>query len=221
VEKLKLTRTLILPILLIIGVLGSIFGGVATPTEAAAIGAVGAVLCTLVNRTFTLRRIGKAGLESARLTAMIFWLLLGAKAFSAIYAAVQGRQVVAQIMTPFLENPDVVLITLMFVIFILGCIMDPGAIIIVFVPIFVPFVQICGWDPIWFGVLAMVALQMGYLTPPFAFSLFYLRAVAPPDIATRDLYNSVWPFVIIQAMAVVLCILYPQIILWLPTLMFR
>ena len=220
-EKIVMTRGLILPILIIIAVLGSIFAGIATPTEASAVGAAGAVISALIHRKFTFRRMGKAGLEAMRLTSAVLWLIIGAKAFAVIYAAIGGKAVVLGLMTPFLETPFVLLIMFQVLFFVLGCIMEPGAIIVIFSPIFVPLVEAAGFDPVWFGVLFVVNMQMGFLTPPFGYNLFYLRAVAPPDISITDIYKSILPYVLIQAVGLILCIAFPQIILWLPTLIFR
>jgi len=220
-EKVVMTRGLILPILIIIGVLGSIFAGIATPTEASAVGATGAVISAIIHRKFTFRRMGKAGLEAMRLTSAVLWVIIGAKAFAVIYAAVGGKAVVLGLMTPFLETPFLLLIMFQVLWFVLGCLMEPTAIIVIFAPVFVPLVEAAGFDPVWFGVLFVVNMQMGFLTPPFGYNLFYLRAVAPPDISIVDIYKSIVPYVLIQAAGLILCIIFPQIILWLPTLVLR
>ena len=219
IDKLRMTKGLILPILLIIGVLGSIFAGIATPTEAAAVGAAGAVLCTLILRRFSFKRLFKTGLEATRLTSAVLWLIIGAKAFAAIYSVIGSRTIILDLMTPFIEQPLVVLILFQIIFFILGCIMEPTAIIVIFSPIFLPVVEAAGLDPVWFGVLFIVNMQMGMLTPPFGYNLFYLRAVAPPSVTILDIYKSIIPFVILQAIGLILCIVFPQIILWLPQAM--
>lgn len=221
IEKIKLTKGVILPILLIIAVLGVIFAGIATPTEASAVGAAGAAICMLINRKFTFRRFWRAGMESMRVVSAVLWLIMASKAFSVIYAALQGRTAVLDAMSPFVENPMLLIVMFQILFFILGCVLEPTAIVVIFAPIFVPLVEMAGFDPIWFGVLFVVNMQMGYLTPPFGYCLFYLKAVAPPGVTINDIYKSIIPYVAIQAVGLVACIMFPQIILWLPSLMLR
>ena len=217
-KKIKMTKGLVLPILLIVAVLGSIFGGIATPTEAAGIGAIGAVICSVVNRRFTWKGLWSAGLTSMRIMAAVFWILLGAKIFSVVYTAVGGKEVMMDLLGGFISQPTLLLILFMAFFFIAGCLMESIAIIVIFAPIFLPIVSIMGWDPIWFCIVLMVNLQMGFLTPPFGFNLFYLRAVAPPDVTMGDIYRSVIPFVALQAVGLALVIFFPAIATWLPNL---
>ena len=215
-RKLKMTSGLVLPLLLIIAVLGSIFAGIATPTEAAGIGAIGAVICTIVNRRFTWKGLWQSGLASMRLMAAVFWILLGASIFACVYNALGGKEVMIETLGGFISQPTLLLILFMVFFFIMGCLMESIAIIVIFTPVILPIVEILGWDPIWFCIIFMVNLQMGFLTPPFGFNLFYLRAVAPPDINTMDIYRSIIPFVMLQAIGLVLVIFIPEIATWLP-----
>ena len=215
-RKLKMTSGLVLPLLLIIAVLGSIFAGIATPTEAAGIGAIGAVICTVVNRRFTWQGLWQSGLASMRLMAAVFWILLGANIFACVYNALGGKEVMIETLGGFISQPTLLLILFMVFFFIMGCLMESIAIIVIFTPVILPIIEILGWDPIWFCIIFMVNLQMGLLTPPFGFNLFYLRAVAPPDINTMDIYRSIIPFVMLQAIGLVLVIFIPEIATWLP-----
>jgi len=215
-RKLKMTSGLVLPLLLIIAVLGSIFAGIATPTEAAGIGAIGAVICTVVNRRFTWQGLWQSGLASMRLMAAVFWILLGANIFACVYNALGGKEVMIETLGGFISQPTLLLILFMVFFFIMGCLMESIAIIVIFTPVILPIIEILGWDPIWFCIIFMVNLQMGFLTPPFGFNLFYLRAVAPPDINTMDIYRSIIPFVMLQAIGLVLVIFIPEIATWLP-----
>lgn len=151
--------------------------------------------------------------------AAIFWILLGASIFASVYTSVGGKQVMMNLLGGFMEQPALLLALFMGFFFIMGCLMESIAIIVIFAPIFIPIIEAVGFDPIWFCIVFMVNLQMGFLTPPFGFNLFYLRAVAPPDVSMGDIYRSIIPFVILQAVGLVLCIFFPQIILWLPNMM--
>ena len=219
--KLKFTslRAVILPMLLVVMVLGSIFGGVATPTEAAAVGAVGAIMCAAIYRRLTWNGIKEASYRTIRLTAMCMWITVGAKCFTSIYTATGGLELIKMTMTELPLGPWGILILIQFIYLLLGCFLDPIGIIMITVPVFVPIVQALGFDTIWFGVLFVVNMEMGFLTPPFGFNLFYLKAIVPKNITMLDIYRSIYPFVILQMIGLILCMVFPQLILWLPTLM--
>ena len=190
-EKVAKTYSLILPVLLVTGVLGSIFGGIATPTEGAAVGAVGSVVCMIVNRRFTWKRLWQAGAAALRISGMAAYIIIGAKIFASVYIQLQGREVVLTLLAPYMDNPLLLMVIFQSVFFILGMVMDPSATLFIFAPIFAPIVAAVGWDPVWFGVLFVINVEMALLTPPYGFNLFYIHAVVPQDISLGDIYHSI------------------------------
>lgn len=216
-EKIISTRAVILPILLILAVLGSIFFGIATPTEAAAIGAAGALLCLIIQRRFTWRGFKEATYHSFRITSMVFWITWGAAVFSATFTALGIGGFVTGMMAGL--SPTVVVIVFMLIVFILGMFLDPFPIILIVGPIAFPIVRALGLDITWFGILFVLGLMMGYITPPFGFNLFYLKAVVPPGITLGDIYRSIFPFLGVMIILMAVLIMFPQIVLWLPDMM--
>jgi tripartite ATP-independent transporter DctM subunit len=219
-EKFASLRAVILPVLLVVAVLGSIFGGVATPTEAAAVGAVGALLCSFILRRFTWMGLWQACVRTMKLTSMILWIVVGATIFVHIYTAVGAQDLVRNIIIALPVAPIVILIGIQITFFIMGMFLDPTGIVMLTAPIFVPVAVSLGWDPIWFGILYAVNMEMGFLTPPFGVNLFYLKGIVPEDITMLDIYKSIIPFVGLQAVGLVLVIVFPQLALWLPNLIF-
>ena len=215
----KSIRTLGLPLFLIIAVLGSIYTGVATPTEASAIGAFGALIVAAVNRRLNRRALKEANMEGLKLTAMILWIALGGFWFSSVYQAIGASKFVSQLMLGSDLNPWGILIMMQLTFFFLGCLMDATGIIFITMPIYYPIIEHLGFDPVWFGVLFIINMEMAYLTPPFGVNLFYLKALAPKDVSMLDIYRSCLPFVGIQLLALIMCMVFPQIITWLPGLM--
>lgn len=216
VQKIESLRAVILPIFLIIAVLGSIFSGIATPTEAAAVGAFGSIICAVVNRKLTLNIIKQSAYMTLKLTVMVLWIMVAASFFTSIYNSLGAAKLVSNIFSG-LGVPSIFIIVLMqFLVFILGFVMDPNGILLITIPIFAPIVVALGYDPIWFGILFMVNIEMAYLTPPFGWNLFYMKAVAPPEIKLSDIYRAIIPFVCLQIIGFVLVFLFPQIALLLP-----
>ena len=220
-EKLVALRGLILPLLLVFGVLGSIFLGVATPTEAAAIGSLGSVLCAAIQHKLTWSVIKETCYQTLQLSGMVVWIILGSAAFTSLYASTGAIQLVQESIALLPLSPYLILIGIMFLLFILGMFLDPGAIIMLTVPIFVPLIKTLGFDPVWFGVLFIVNMQLGYLTPPFGFSLFYMKRIVPEGVTMGDIYKSVFPFVLIMIACIVLFVIFPDIIMWLPNRLFE
>ena len=214
-------RGMILPILLIILVLGVIFAGLATPTEAAGVGALGALICSIIHRSFTWRMLRDVTFDTAKITCMVMWVVFGSSFFVAVFAGGGGAELVEHLLLGGTQNPWLVLATIMGILFFLGCFMDSIAIVLLCAPIFTPIVVSLGFDPIWFGIIFNVNLQMAYITPPFGYSLFYLRGVAPKDVTTGDIFHSIWPFVGLQFLGLVLCIKFPILAMWLPKMMVR
>ena len=217
-RKLIALKAVILPILLVIVVLGSIFTGIATPTEASAVGAFGSVLCAAIYRRLTRKNLVESCWQCLKLTCMCMWIQLGVGMFTSVYQGVGASDLISNFMTTLPVAPIVILIGIQLTFLVLGCFLDPVGIILICTPVFVPVIRTLGFDPVWFGVLFVVNMEMAYLTPPFGTNLFYMRGVAPPDITMVDIYRSIVPFVVLQALGLVLIVLFPQIVLWLPNL---
>lgn len=215
-EKLISLRSIILPFILIFLVLGSIFGGIATPTEAAAIGAIGSLGCALASKRLSWKVIMEACEGTLRLSCMVVWIIIGATAFTSLYTAVGAVDFIREVIGTLPVSRYVILIGMQFVLFILGMILDPGGIIMICTPVFVPVIKALGFDPIWFGALFIVNMEMAYLTPPFGFNLFYMKAIVPKEITMNDIIRSIVPFVGIQAICLIILILFPELATWLP-----
>ncbi len=211
-------KALALPLILIVGVLGSIFSGMATPTEAAAVGAFGALICTAVHRKLRLSLIKESCNETLRLTAMVMWIVVAATWFSSIYSAIGGPQFINQTIQALGMNPWFVLIGIQLLLIILGMIMETTGIIMITVPIFIPIITALGFDPVWFGVLFVMNMEMGFLTPPFGVNLFYMKGIVPEEITMGDIYRSIVPFVFLQLTGLIIVMLVPKIALFLPNL---
>ncbi|MCB2171049.1 MAG: TRAP transporter large permease subunit [Deltaproteobacteria bacterium] len=219
VDKFMALKSIILPVLLIIGVLGSIYAGIATPTEAAGIGSLGAIICAAIHRTLTWKNLSESVLETGKITAMILWITIGARCFISVFSAVGGDDLVRDFITGLAVNRWIIMICIQLILVALGLFLDEIGIILLCVPIFIPIITELGFDPVWFGILFLINAQMDYITPPFGYTLFYLKGVAPEGVTMGDIYRSVIPFVIIQAIGLALCMIFPQIILWLPNMM--
>ncbi len=218
-DKLKALKGVILPILLIIGVLGSIYAGIATPTEAAGVGCLGAILSAAVYRRLTLTNIRESVYSTAKVTSMILWITFGARCFISVFSAVDGDELIQHFVSGLEINRWLILILIQIMLIFLGLFLDEIGIILLCVPIFLPIIKALNFDPVWFGILFLVNAQMDYITPPFGYTLFYLKGVAPKGVTMGDIYRSIIPFVLLQALGLGLCMLFPQIILWLPSLM--
>lgn len=213
-EKIESLRGVMLPILLVLSVLGSIFGGYATPTEASAVGCAGALLCAFIKRTLCWKNIKEAGIETLKTTAMVGWITIGALFFGQVFTAIGGNKLVMDIamIIPF-GKWGFVAVYLM-IIFFLGMFLDPVPIVIICAPIFAPIAANLGFDPLWFGIISMVCIQTGYLSPPFGYSLFYLKSVVPKDITLGDIYKSALPFLVLQVIGVILVVVFPKLAMW-------
>ena len=220
-EKFVSLRQIGLPILIVLGVLGSIYMGIATPTEAASVGVLGVILSAAVYRRLNWPMLKQAGLDSLRLTIMIMWISFGAYCYSAIYTALGATDVVEQVLSMMPGGNWGVLIGMQLSFFVLGCMLDPIGIIMITAPIYLPLVVTLGFDPVWFGILYVMNMEMGFLTPPFGFNLFYMKAVVPPSITMGDIYRSVIPFVGLQMLGLVIVMIFPQIALLLPSSMMK
>lgn len=218
-KMLKSLGSVVLPLILVFSVIGSILLGLATPTEAAAIGAVGSLICAAVNRKLTWNNFAEASRKSLRLSTMIIWIVVTATAFSNVYTAVGAPGFLNSILEGLGVGRWPVLLMIQLTFFFLGMVMDPIGIVMITTPVYIPVIKALGFDPIWFGILFIINMEMGYLTPPFGYNLFYMRSIVPTSLMSmRDLYYSVLPFILIQALCLVTIMLFPQIALWLPSL---
>lgn len=199
------------PLTLIILVLGSIFIGIATPTESAAVGCVGAVILAAIYRKLSWQIVEESAIETVKVAAMVFAILIGATAFSMVFLYSGADTIVEEVMTSLPGQKWTFLFLVMLVIFILGFFIDFFEICYIVVPIILPISQVIGLDPLWFAILIAMNLQTSFLTPPFGFSLFYLKGCCPPEIRTTDIYRGVVPFIILQAIVLFILAVYPQI----------
>ncbi|WP_397474241.1 TRAP transporter large permease subunit [Pusillimonas sp.] len=209
------------PVLIVLAVLGTIFFGIATPTEAAAVGVLAALLLGLCYRTLSFEKMSESLTSTLKTTCMILTMTVGAVTFISTFASVGGHAVVKNLVLDIPLGPWGILILMLVVITILTMFLDWIGIVYLVVPLFTPIALELGFDPVWYAMLVILFLQLGYLTPPFALSIFYFRAIAPPDFLMMDLYKSVMPFIGLQLIVFVLVMVFPQIVLWLPTLMLR
>ena len=202
------------PLVLILLVLGSIFAGVATPTEAGALGALGAIGLAAANRRLSLKALKETMAETTKLTAMVMFLLIGSTAFALVFRGLNGDLWIEELLTNLPGGVIGLLIVANLAIFILGFFIDFFEIAFIILPLLVPAAALLGVDLVWFGVMVGMNLQMSFLTPPFGFALFYLRGVAPPEVTTADLYRGAVPFIAIQAIGLLLIILFPELVTW-------
>jgi tripartite ATP-independent transporter DctM subunit len=219
-QKWASVKNLAMPFLLIFSIMGTIFSGIATPTEAAAVGAVVAMVIVLLRQKSFKKSMGlvsNAAENATFLTSMVLWIIVGSLAFSAVVNTLGLPVLLKDLIDSIGMNRWSVLIAMMLSFFLLGMVMDDLPIIMITVPVYVPLITLLGFDPLWFGILFIVNMQMAYLTPPFGFVLFYMKGVVPPGISMGDIYKSVWPFIGLQALCLILIMIFPQIALWLPS----
>jgi tripartite ATP-independent transporter DctM subunit len=213
-------KSIVPPVVLVIIVLGSIVAGIATPTEAAGMGCAGAVVLAVAYRKFTWKMLKDACWSTTLTTSMIMTLFLGGNAFQAIFMGLGGGDAIANFILGIKLSPIAVLFVMMGIVFFLGCFLDWLGILLIVTPIFMPVSMELGFNQLWFGTLICVNLQMAFLTPPFGYSLFYLKGIAPPEMTIYHIYKGVVPFVLLQWVALFLCIFLPEVILWAPRAFF-
>ena len=220
--KIWLLATSVLPTFaLVFAVLGSIFFGIAAVTEAAAVGALSSLLLAAAYRRLTIGIVIDACRSTLRITSMILLIAVGASFFSTIFVAIGGDEVMSQFFLNLPLGKWGILLTIMLLLVVAGSFLDWLSIIFIVVPIITPIGKALGFDPVWFAVLVMVNLQISFLTPPFAYSIFYLKGITPPEVKTTDIYRGVIPFVGLQWTGVFLCIIFPALITWLPGLLVK
>ncbi len=216
----RVLRVLVPPLLLIVAVLGSILGGLATPTEAASVGAVGAILLAVAQRQFGLETLREVMRSTTRVTSMVFLIFIGAALFSLVFRGFGGDDLVADLLTHLPGGVVGAMVVVMLVMFLLGFILDFIEITFVVVPIVGPVLLAMGLDPIWLGIMIAINLQTSFLTPPFGFALFYLRGVAPEEVTTMQIYRGVIPYILIQLLVLGMLALWPALATWLPHAMY-
>jgi tripartite ATP-independent transporter DctM subunit len=208
----RVLTAFVMPMLLIVAVLGSILMGIATPTEAAAVGAIGATVLTLIQKKLDWQTLRKVMHETTHLTTMVFLILLGATTFSFAFREMGGDVYLVDLIRTSELSPMVFLLLVMLVIFVAGFFIDFIEIIFIIVPVVTPIFIELNLDLIWIGILIGLNLQTSFLTPPFGFSLFYLKGVAPPEVTTAHLYRGILPFIVIQALFLLLIFFFPKVL---------
>lgn len=213
-------KEIVLPVSVIASVLGSIFFGIATPTEAAAVGAMGSLLICIVYRRLTWRVLADSCMATLEIAGMALWIIVSATLFGIVYTSAGAQTLVMEIVEGLTVNPWVIVIGMQIILLIFGMFMDDFAVVTICAPIFMPIVKMLGFDPMWFSIVFILNMQVAYLTPPFGWSLLLMKGIAPPSVSIRDIWRSVPPFVVMQLMTLVLVMIFPSVALWLPNRMF-
>ncbi len=212
-----LAKGLFPPLILIVAVLGSIISGIATPTEAAAVGAMGAIFLAYAKKQLNIEQLRTVSRETTQVTAMVFFILIGASLFSLVFRGFGGDELIEELLSDLPGGVFGAMVVVMLVMFLLGFVLDFIEITFVVVPIVAPILLAMGISPVWLGIMIALNLQTSFLTPPFGFALFYLRGVAPESIKTTQIYKGVLPFILIQLLLLGLLALWPALATWLPT----
>ena len=216
-EKIQITlKSLIPPVVLIAAVLGSIVFGVAAPTEAASLGALGAVALCLLYKKFSLEILKKTTFEMVKVTAMIMFIIVAGNSFAGVFMAKGGGELIVTLTKNLNFSPFGMMVMFLLICFLAGFVLDCYSVMLVFVPIFAPLVAKAGIDPLWFAVLFLLIIQTSYITPPMAPSIFYLKGIAPPEITINDMFKGIIPHVLCQWLVIGLVLYYPQLATWLP-----
>ncbi|MAF85700.1 MAG: TRAP transporter permease DctM/Q [Dehalococcoidales bacterium] len=220
-ERFASLRGVVLPIGLIILVLGTIYTGIATPSEAGGVGAFGALICAAIYRNFNWKNMKEAVLTSLRVNAMVFWLILGGSMFSVMLGLTGVKDFIAELLVGSGATPWVILILMLFIVYLMGMFMDATAIAIICIPVFAPIVQTLGFDMLWFGFIFTMDMLIGFITPPFGVNLFYFKGLGHEGVTMTDIYQSVLPFVVLITIAWIICVIFPPIATWLPNQMIQ
>jgi tripartite ATP-independent transporter DctM subunit len=217
--KFALLGKLVLPSFVVFMVLGSLYLGWATPTEAGGVGVAGAAIAAAVRRRLTWAAVRHAITETTKTTTMLYWLFFGSSALIGVYTLAGGTTMIQNMLAAFPLGPIGVMALIQVVWIVLGCFIDWIGILLLTAPIFVPVAVKLGFDPVWLGVLFCMNMQISYISPPFGPAAFYLKGVAPAGITLSDIFRSIWPYLGIQVLALILLIAFPEIALWLPSTM--
>ncbi|WP_299362614.1 TRAP transporter large permease subunit [uncultured Paracoccus sp.] len=215
--KFAALRAVLLPMLIVVMVLGSIIAGIATPTEAAAMGVAGSLISAVVYRQFTWSLLKDASIRTFRLTGMIMWILFAAHAFSSAYQGMGAQDLIRDSIMAIPGGPWAVVIVIQLIVFLMAMVLDPLGIMLIVLPVAAPVVVSLGFDPVWFGILFIINMEIGYMTPPFGFNLFYLKGITPPEITMGDIYKSVVPYTAVCLLALAIVMAFPAIATWLPS----
>lgn len=218
-QRIALLKGLILPMGIAFGVLGSIYGGFAAVSEAAAVGVAGTIFAAWVRGELSWAMMRDALHQTMSTCGLLLWLTFGATALIGVYNLLGGVRFIQGVMTGLPFEPIVVVMIMLAILIVLGLFMDWIGILLLTMPIFVPIVERLGYDPIWFGILFCMNMQISYISPPFGPAAFYLKSVAPPEISLQDIYKALWPFMLMQIVAMLLVMMFPQIALWLPAVL--
>jgi len=213
---LRIVKVLLPPILLVVAVLGSIVGGIAAPTEAASMGAVGAVIITVMSGRFSWKTLQDTALDTSKITSMMMFILMLAQVFALSFRGLHGEELIEGMFAALPGGVNTAIWFMLLIIFVLGFFIEWIEISYIAVPLFLPILLNMGVDPVWLAMLIAVNLQSSFLTPPFGWALFYLKGVAPPEIGIRDIYKGVLPFIGLQYVALLILFFFPQVALWLP-----
>lgn len=217
-EKIALLRGLGLPMVIMFSVLGTIYLGIATVTEAAGTGALATFFAAWVRGELSWRMVRDSLVQTMAACGLLLWVSFGATAMIGVYNLAGGPAFVRHTMVSLPVSPTVVILIMMGILLVLGCLMDWIGILLLTMPVFVPIIKALGYDPVWFGILFCVNMQVSYLTPPFGPAAFYLKGVAPPEITLDEIFRSLWPFIGLQLVALATILWFPQVALWLPGL---
>ncbi|MGB0732586.1 MAG: TRAP transporter large permease, partial [Pontibacterium sp.] len=215
-EKFRIARDGLFSMLLIVAVLGSIITGIATPTESGAIGVMGAIILAIVFKRFKAQMFLSAGFQTGILVSVAMWIIFGASVFSNFHLLMGVQNMVANFTSSLDLPPIMIIIMFQLIMLLLGFIIDEFIIVLMCAPLFTPIAVSLGYDPIWFGVLMIINILIAVQTPPYGFALFYLKGIAPPNIGMSEIYKSVTPFILLNLSVLVLCMIFPEIVLWLP-----
>jgi tripartite ATP-independent transporter DctM subunit len=214
-------KVLVPPVVVIVAVLGSIMAGIATPTEASATGALGTVLLALAYGRFSYPVLRDAAMRTVRITAMILTIVACGQMFAAVFVGSGGLQLIQGFLQDFGVGKYGLLLLVLLIVFVAGFMLEPLVIILMVIPITAPLIVAAGFNREWFCVLFLVMLQTGYLTPPMAPSIFYLRGIAPPEITLQHMYSGIWPFIGLQLCVVALIVAFPALVTWLPDVLLK
>jgi tripartite ATP-independent transporter DctM subunit len=220
VKKLTSLKAVSIPLLTVAFVLGAIFSGAATPTESAAIGVGCTIVASAVNRRLNLQAIKKAASRTFQINGMIMWILFGAKCFTYVYTALGAPELMKKLIIAMPITPYMILIGMQVIYLIMGCFLEAIGILMITSPVFIPVIKMLGFDQVWFGVLFVINMEVAFLTPPVGFNLFYMKSVAPEGTKMSEIWVSALPWIVMQGSVLVLCIIFPQLILWLPNYIF-
>lgn len=218
-EKFYSLRGVILPVILVIAVLGGIYSGAATPTEAAGVGALGGIICALIYRQLTWQNLKEAVIMTMKINAMVLWLLAGGICFGSVLSATGVSRWISSILLELPISPFLIIAAMQTAGLIMGCFIDSATITVILIPMCMPTVVALGFDPLWFCIVFSINLIIGYITPPFGMNLFYMKGIVPKDITMGLIYRSIVPYVVMDLIVMGLCMVFPGIPLWLPNKM--